>query len=153
MRKRGKLRRWEVEKLGKKQDFRMGSLEGGSRTRRRPKGQDFGAARCGRGNLSIADFRFGIVECGRCERKKLRRWEVEKLGKKQDFRMGSLEGGSRTRRRPKGQDFGAARCGRGNLSIADFRFGIVECGRCERKKLRRWEDEKVGKKKVGRWNE
>ena len=39
MRKRGKLRRWEVEKLGKKQDFRMGSLEGGSRTRRRPKGR------------------------------------------------------------------------------------------------------------------
>jgi hypothetical protein len=42
---------------------------------------------------------------------------------------------------------GKGELGRRNLSIADFRFGIVDCGmlKVEKQKLRRWEGEKVGR--------
>ena len=55
----------------------------------------------------------------------MRWWEDEKVGEKEEWGMGSLEGGIGTRRRPKEQDYGAARCGR--------------------RKKRRWEGEKVGR--------
>jgi hypothetical protein len=47
------------------------------------------------------------------------------MGKKQEWGMGSLEGGIGTRRRPKGQEYGAARCGRRNKKRRGRRRDLV----------------------------
>jgi hypothetical protein len=59
-------------------------------------------------------------------------------------------GGIGTRRRPKGQDYGAARCGL--RPVGAIRAYAPE-GRWKRRKLGRCEDEKVGNREIGNFEQ